>query len=142
MSKKLFIENWINKIQTAGIKHFPEHFINLDLLESISIPAKTLVVGQEFFGSYEILTTEGELVYQASSYDEAKFFVYSSRERNGKAYLPKDKNTIKKLVSNYNSYLDEILNQIKKDYLKNYPDEKDIHSVLNEIFQKLNLIRL
>jgi hypothetical protein len=38
-------------------------------------------------------------------------------------------------------YLDVILNQINKDYRKYFPNEKDVHTVSNEIFQKLNLIR-
>ncbi len=141
MSKKLFVDSWVNKIQTAGIKQFPFYFIDNSQLEIIPIPVKTLVIGQEFFGSYEILTTEGEPVYHASNLDEAKFIVYSSRERNGKAYLPKDKSIIKNLINNYNAYLDNILTQIKIDYQKSFPDEKDIHSITNDIFQKLNLIR-
>lgn len=141
MSKKLFVDSWVNKIQTAGIKQFPFYFIDNSQLEIIPIPVKTLVIGQEFFGSYEILTTEGESVYQASNLEEAKFIVYSSRERNGKAYLPKDKSIIKNLINNYNAYLDNILTQIKIDYQISFPDEKDIHSITNDIFQKLNLIR-
>lgn len=142
MSKKIFVDNWVSKVQNSGLKKFPDHFIDETQLESIPIPKKILVIGQEFFGAYEILTTDGEPVYQASSYDEAKFFVYSSRERNGKAFIPKDKTIIKNLVNSYNSYLDDLINQIKKDYKKTFPDEKDIYATSNQIFQKLNLIRL
>jgi hypothetical protein len=141
LNKKLFVDSWINKLQAAGIKQFPAHFIDPDQLKTISIPIKTLVIGQEFFGSYEIITTEGESVYQASNYDEAKFFVYGSRQRNGKTYFPKDLSMIKNLVNEYNSYLDDVLYQINKDYRKYFPNEKDSHIVSNEIFQKLNLIR-
>ena len=141
MNLKLFIDHWVNKIQSDGIKKFPHHFIAEQNLQSHSIPAKTLVIGQEFFGSYEIITTDGEQVYQAQDHDEAKFFVYSSRERNGKAYLPKEKAQIKMIINLYHSYLDDLLNQIKKDYKRNFPDEKDLHSVTSEIFKRLNLIR-
>ena len=141
MNGKIFIENWLNKILSSGIKEFPLHFINESQLDTISIPIKTLVIGQEFFGAHEIITTDGEAVFQASSYDEAKFIVYSSKPRNGKTYIPKDKSVTKSLVDSYNNYLDDLLNQIKKDYKKNYPDGKNVHAVSNEIFQKLNLIR-
>lgn len=141
MNEKLFIENWIDKIQSSGIKQFPLHFIDKTQLDIISIPIKTLVIGQEFFGVYEIITTDGESVYQAANYDEAKFLVYSSKARNGNTYLPKDRSIIKTLVDSYNKYLDDLINQIKKDYKKNFPEGKNIHAVSNEIFQKLNLIR-
>jgi hypothetical protein len=141
LNHKFFIDHWVNKIQSDGIKKFPHDFINFNDLEVFSIPIKTLVIGQEFFGKYEIITTDGEQVYQAEDYDQAKFFVYSSRERNGKAYLPKEKSQIKIIVNLYNNYLDDILNQMKKDYNKNFMDSKDLHSVTSEIFKKLNLIR-
>lgn len=141
MNEKLFIENWLSKVQSFGIKQFPLHFIDETQLDIISIPIKTLVIGQEFFGVYEIITTDGESVYQASNYDEAKFVVYSSKARNGFTYILKDKSQIKSLVDSYNSYIDDLLNQIKKDYKKNFPDGKNVHAVSNEIFLKLNLIR-
>jgi hypothetical protein len=141
LNEKLFVEKWIGKIQSAGIKHFPNYFLDDTQLEIISIPIKTLVMGQEFFGSFEIITTDGSSVYQAANYDEAKFFLYSSRERNGKAYLPKDKSLIKATVNSYNKYLDDLIEQIKKDYKSNFSDGKNLLAVSNEIFQKLNLIR-
>lgn len=141
MNEKLFIDNWITKIQTEGIKQFPSHFIDETQLDIISIPIKTLIVGQEFFGAYEIITTTGEQVFQASTSDEAKFFVYSSKQRDGKAYLPKDKSMISKIVSLYNNYLDELIDKVKVDYKKLFPDGKNFLNVSNEIFQKLNLIR-
>ncbi len=141
MNEKLFVEKWISKIQSAGIKQFPLHFIDFLQLQTISIPISTLVIGQEFFGAYEIITTSGDQVYQALTYDEAKFFVYSSKEKNGKAYLPKDKSLIKISVDAYNEYLDNLLEQIKKDYKNNFLDGKYLLTVSNEIFQKLNLIR-
>lgn len=141
MNEKVFIENWLRNTQISGIKHFPLSFLDESRLDIIPIPIKTLVIGQEFFGAYEIITTDGESVYQASNYDEAKFIVYSSKDRNGKAYIPKDKSVIKSVVDAYNNYLDDLLNQIKKDYKKNFPDGKNVNAISNEIFQKLNLFR-
>jgi hypothetical protein len=141
LNEELFIENWISKVQSSGIRQFPLHFIDESQLDIVSIPIKTLVIGQEFFGAYEIITTDGESVYHASNYDEAKFIVYSSKERNGKTFIPKDKSIIKSLVDSYNNYLDDLLAQIKNDYKKNFKDGKNVNAVSNEIFKKLNLIR-
>lgn len=141
MNEELFIENWISNVQSSGIRKFPHHFIDESQLDIVSIPLKTLVIGQEYFGAYEIITTDGESVYRANNYDEAKFIVYSSKERNGKAYIPKDKSMIKTLVDSYNNYLDDLLAQIKNGYKKNFQDGKNVNAVSNEIFKKLNLIR-
>ena len=141
MNEKIFIDDCVSKILSEGIKQFPLHFIDESQLDLISIPKKTLVIGQEFFGAYEIITTGGESIYQAANYDEAKFIVYSSRQRNGKTFLPKDKSKIKPLVDAYNNYLDSTLEQIKKDYKTNFPDGRNLLAVSNEIFQKLNLLR-
>ena len=141
MNEEFFIESWLSKIQSSGIRQFPLDFIDESQLKNISIPVKTLVIGQEFFGAYEIITTDGQSVYHASNYDEAKFIVYSSKERNGKTYIPKDISMIKTLVDSYNNYLDDILTQIKNDYKKNFKDGKNVNAVSNEIFKKLNLIR-
>ena len=141
MNEEFFIESWLSKIQSSGIRQFPLDFIDESQLINISIPVKTLVIGQEFFGAYEIITTDGESVYHASNYDEAKFIVYSSKERNGKSYLPKDRSMTKTLVDSYNNYLDDLLTQIKNDYKKNFKDGKNVNAVSNGIFKKLNLIR-
>ena len=141
MNENLFIENWLIKVQSSGIRKFPHHFIDESQLDNISIPIKTLVIGQEFFGAYEIITTDGESVYHASNYDEARFIVYSSKERNGKTFIPKDRSIIKSFVDSYNNYLDDLLAQIKNDHKKNFQDGKNVHAVSNEIFKKLNLIR-
>ena len=141
MNEKYFVENWISKIHSSGIKQFPFDFIDESQLDIILIPVKTLLVGQEFFGAYDVITTDGQPIYHASNVDEAKFFVYSSKERNGKAYLPKDKSKIKNLLNTYNHYLDELLNQIKLDYKKYFPEGKNLQAISNEIFKKINVIR-
>lgn len=141
MNETLFVKNWIDKILSEGIKNFPLDFIDKDALTPISIPLKTLVIGNDFFGSVEVITTTGEQVYQAASHNEAKFIVYASKERNGLTYLPADKTKIPQCVELYDAYLDELLTKIKKDYTKTFPDGKNLLSLSNQIFQKLNLIR-
>lgn len=141
MNKKSFIDDWIIKIESEGVKDFPIQFIDNNQLDIFLIPYKTLILGSEFFGNFEVLTTDGELIYQASSIDEAKFFIYSSRKRDGKAYLPKNKSLIKNLVNEYHQYLDDLLNKIQKNFKVIFLNDKDAHIIANQIFQKLNLIR-
>jgi len=141
LNENLFIESWVNKILKDGIKKFPQDFIDQSLLELFTIPVKTLVMGREFFGFYEIITTNGEQVFQAANIDEARFFIYSAKERNGKASLPLDRSMARPVVDAYNLILDDLIEQIKKDYRINFPEGKNFLSVSNEIFQKLNLIR-
>ena len=141
MNEKEFIEKIYNKLLTSDLRKFPADFLELSLLVKISIPVKTLVLGNEFFGKFEILTTDGEQVYQADTLNEAKFFIYSSAERNGLAYLPDDKSLINKTIEEYHQYLDNIIRLIRSEYKKAFPDGKDILSVSNKIFQKLNIVR-
>lgn len=141
MNEKDFIENTFTKILSSNLRKFPTDFLKQDLLINIPVPVKTLVLGNEFFGKFEIITTDGEQVYQADTLNEAKFFIYSSAERNGSAYLPKDKNRINKAIEDYHKYIDDIIRMIKSEYKKAFPDGNDILSVSNKIFQKLNIIR-
>lgn len=141
MNEKDFIENTFTKILSSNLRKFPADFLEQDLLINIPVPVKTLVLGNEFFGKFEIITTDGEQVYQADTLNEAKFFIYSSAKRNGSAYLPKDKNRINKAIEDYHKYLDDIIRMIKSEYKKAFPDGNDILSVSNKIFQKLNIIR-
>jgi len=141
LNEKEFIEKIYNKILTSDLRKFPADFLDPNLLIKISVPVKTLVLGNEFFGKYEIITTEGSQVYQADTVNEAKFFIYSSAERNGSAYLPEDKSLINKTIEEYHQYLDNIIRLIRSEYKKAFPDGKDILSISNQIFQKLSIVR-
>ncbi len=141
MSEKEFIEKIFNKIHSSDLRKFPADFLDITLLKKIPVPVKTLVLGNEFFGKYEIITTDGLQVYQADTLNEAKFFIYSSAERNGSAYLPEDKSLINKIIEEYHQYLDNIIKVIRSEYKKTFPEGKDILTISNKIFQKLNIIR-
>jgi translation initiation factor IF-2 len=73
---------------------------------------------------------------------EAKYVVYASRDRKNKIKIPRDSTLIKNTVEDYENYLDQLLHDIKKDYLKKINNGKNLSSVSNEIFKKLNLTRL
>jgi len=73
---------------------------------------------------------------------EAKFIVYASRNRKNKIKIPRDSESIENAVEEYEKYLDMLLQDIRKDYLKKINNGKNFSTVSNEIFKKLNLTRL
>lgn len=141
MKEKEFIAKWTNSLSDAGVKKFPEEFLTEGDFQEISLPGKTLVIGEEFFGNFEVLTIEGSAVLQADSHSKAKYIVYASRNKITKLKIPSDPGKIKPVVTKYESYIDSIIKDIDSDYRKVFPGEKRSNSVVNEIFRVLNLNR-
>jgi hypothetical protein len=141
VTEKDFISRYISKHSETSSKIFPDDFTNLTDTEKLEMPNKTLVLGSEFFGSVEILTTEGTPVLQAESIQKAKYIVYANLNRSGNIIIPKKENDIKAAVENYEKHLDWILLDIEEELKKNFPESRNLHSVSNEIFLKLNLVR-
>ncbi|MBP1682792.1 MAG: hypothetical protein H6Q27_355 [Ignavibacteriaceae bacterium] len=142
MSEKDFIFSKSKDISLSGLKSFPIDFSNSKNLTTIEVPEKVLLLGKEFFGSYEVSSATGDFVLTFNNEFEAKYVVYASQSRKNKIKIPSDLIAIKKTVEDYEKYLDQILQEIKKDYLKKFSNEKNLTSVANEIFKKLNLTRL
>ncbi len=141
MNEKKFITDWVIKLSAEGLKEFPVDFLKTDEAKTINLPEKTLVVGQEFFGSYEILTTDGKSVHQASDYNEAKYFIYANRTKPKEILLPSKKEKVLETITFYQEYLDTLIRHIEADYKKNFPGMKNSCYVVNEIFRHLNLVR-
>ena len=142
MSEADFIFSKSKELQQSGIKQFPSDFIDRKKLSDIEVPDKVLVLGKEFFGSYEVTSATGDFVLSFTNESEAKFIVYASRNRKSKIKIPRDQVSINKSVDEYEKYLDNILLDIRNDYIKKFSNEKNFTSVSNEIFKKLNLTRL
>lgn len=142
MNEKDFIFSKSKELSLSGLKSFPIDFIVSKSLNAIQIPDKVLVLGKEFFGSYEVSSSAGDFVLTFNNLFEAKYVVYASQHRKNKINIPNEINSIKKSVEDYEKYLDELLQEIKKDYLKKFSSGKNLTSVSNEIFKKLNLTRL
>jgi hypothetical protein len=142
LNEREFISAQSAKILSEGIKIFPEDFCNLSDAEELDLPEKNLLLGKDFFGLFEITTTEGETVMNLKNRLEAKFIVYSSSKRDKKIKIPKDFKVIADSVKKYENYLDELLTKIKNEYQKQNLKIKNMGSVSGEIFKKLNLIRL
>lgn len=141
MTEKEFISQYIKKHYETSSKIFPDDFTNLTDTEKLEMSHKTLVLGNEFFGVVEILTTEGTPVLQADNIHKAKYIVYANLNRRGNIIIPKSEYEIKTAVENYEKYLDWILFDIEEDIKQKLPDSRNLHSVTNEIFLKLNLVR-
>lgn len=142
MSEADFIFSKSKELSLSGIKNFPVDFLNLKEHSEIEVPDKVLVLGKEFFGSFDVSSATGDFVMTFTNESEAKYVVYASRERKNNIKIPRDRASIKKTVEEYESYLDQLLQDIKKDYLKKINNGKNFTSVSNEIFKKLNLTRL
>lgn len=142
MSEKDFIFSKSKDLSLSGLKNFPIDFVISKSLTIIEVPEKVLVLGKEFFGSYEVSSAAGDFVLKFNNLFEAKYVVYSSLHRKKQIKIPDELSNIKKSVEDYEQYLDGLLQEIKKDYLKKINNGKNLTSVSNEIFKKLNLTRL
>ena len=77
------------------------------------MPGKALVIGGSFFGSLEILTTDGNLFLHVDSHLKAKYIIYSNRNRPLKISIPEKESEIKSAVEKYENYLDQLIKQLK-----------------------------
>jgi hypothetical protein len=110
-------------------------------LQDITLPGKALVIGGSFFGSIEILTTDGSVFMNVENHLKAKFIIYSNRNRPVKITIPEKEPEIKSAVEKYENYLDQLIKQIESDYKKSFPGGKESASLINNIFKILNLTR-
>jgi len=141
VTEKEFISHYIKK-HSNDLKNFPEEFINLESTKELTIPAETLVLGNELFGSYEIIKTDGAPILQAESIQKAKYIIYASGKRSGTIHIPEDASLIIQAVEKYDAYLDSLLHEIEMEFKNEFPDSQNIHSATSEIFKKLNLVRI
>ena len=142
MTSKEFISKKVASFLSKGLNDFPANFIIPCSTIPLNIPSEILILGNEFFGSYEVLTTNGSLFGHAESFMKAKYIVYAGSQKNKKTVIPEKEKDIELIVKSYEKYLDVLLRQIEKEYNSEFPEGKELHSVSNEIFKKLNLIRL
>jgi hypothetical protein len=141
MSEKDFIKHWVDKLTSEEIKSFPQEFINGEVCTSLALPGKALVISNEFFGSYEITTIDGEAFYLTNNYEEAKYIIYANRTKPISIMAPEEKNDFEVINNRYEDYLALFIHKINEFYQKNFSGENNFHSVINEIFRRLNIIK-
>ncbi len=142
MTSKEFITEKIKEISQEGVKIFPNDFLLPCDHNSLRLPPDALIIGNEFFGLYEVLTIKGNSFQHADTLLKAKYLVYSGRQKDIEINIPADEKNIETMVKNYEKYLDMLLKQIEKDYKSSFPDNKDVNNIVNEVFRLLNLKRL
>lgn len=142
MTEKEFVTETVEKYSGKGIKVFPADFVETTLVEVLDIPKKTLILGKELFGSFEIITSDGSQVLLTDDLMKGKFIVYASCNANGLVEIPQDQKMLEDAVIKYENYIDFILIEIKKDFKTAFPESENNLDVVNEVFKKLNLIRI
>lgn len=142
MTEKEFIAKIVENYLKRGIKVFPTDFVESTLVEVLDIPQKTLILGEQLFGSFEIITTDGSQVLLTDNMMKGKFIVYASCNANGLIEIPQEKRMLEDAVDNYENYIDSILIEIQKDFKTAFPESENNLDVVNEVFKKLNLIRI
>jgi len=73
---------------------------------------------------------------------KGKFIVYASCNANGLIEIPQEKRMLEDAVYKYENYIDFILIEIQKDFKTAFPESENNLDVVNEVFKKLNLIRI
>ena len=142
MTEKEFIAKIVENYLKRGIKVFPTDFVESTLVEVLDIPQKTLILGEQLFGSFEIITTDGSQVLLTDNMMKGKFIVYASCNANGLIEIPQEKRMLEDAVYKYENYIDFILIEIQKDFKTAFPESENNLDVVNEVFKKLNLIRI
>ena len=142
MTEKEFIAKTVEHYLEAGIKNFPANFVETISTKVLEIPKKTLILGEELFGSFEIITTDGSQVLLTDDLMTGKFIVYASCNANGLIEIPQEKKMVGDAVERYENYIDFILVEIQKDFKTTFPESENNLDIVNEVFKKLKLIRI
>lgn len=142
METKKFIADSVTKILAAGLKNFPDDFMLPCETEETYLPEKSLIMGDELFGAYEIFTTDGEPVCMVQSYEKGKYLVYAGKGKRGKTVIPKNEADIVIMLNRYNAYLDSIMKEIAERYHLLFGEKKDPNEAISQVFKILNLTRI
>jgi len=139
VTEKEFTAETVEHYLGKGINVIPADFVETTFVEVLDIPKKTLILGEELF---EIITTDGSQVLLTDDLMKGKFIVYASCNANGPIEIPQEKRMLEDAVYKYENYIDFILIEIQKDFKTAFPESEYNLDVVNEIFKKLNLIRI
>ncbi|MBU0473906.1 MAG: hypothetical protein KKF62_07050 [Bacteroidetes bacterium] len=139
MNDKDFVNKWIEKIE-SNFRKFPDDYLADIETEIFEMPGKTISLGSELFGQFEVVDLNGNPILQTDDYNHIKFILYANRLKPKSILKPKDTLAIKKVVKEYELQLDSIIKEIKIELNKVLPTS-DFLRVSNQIFNALNLQR-
>jgi hypothetical protein len=141
MTEKEFVRKEVKRITASGIKSFPFDFLHDCETETIEMPGKILIPGEELFGHYEISLLDGTPVFQVAEIKKAKYIIYSSRLKTKNVTIPKSIEDIKTVVTAYHKYIDTIIKEISSNYKAEFPDGENNNLIISEILKVVNLVR-
>ena len=139
MNEKDFINSWIEKIE-SNFQKFPNDYVSDIETENYDMPGKTIALGSELFGQFELVDLDGNPVLQTDDYNFIKYLLYSNRLKPTAIPKPKNNSEIANVVKEYEIQLDSIMKEIKSDLAKLLPTS-DFLRITNQIFSALNLQR-
>ena len=141
MTEKEFISHHAERLNKE-IRRFPEDFLGNTPCQDFPLPPKTLILGEEFFGTYEVISSDGSPFLQVEDLDKAKYIVYASRSKPDNIRIPLQKDLIKQVLDSYRNYLDSIIKKLELDFKHLFPLSKNFNHASGEIFKRLNIVRL
>jgi hypothetical protein len=141
MTQKEFLQEWVNSVKRKLLKSFPKDFIKDHPAKEIQLPSKTLILGPELFGAYELLDVFGNMILNAANITEAKYILYANREKPVKINIPIEEEKVKSIVKEYEFHLDSILKEVEKDFKLKFPDSQKFLEISSHLFQTLNIQR-
>ncbi len=141
MTEKNFVLKQIEFYESGNLKIFPTDFLKSEKCKELQLPCKTLVLGPELFGAYELLDVDKVTQIQASNITEAKYILYANRAKPKKIKIPVDESEVLKVVKEYEKYLDSIVRKIVEDYKSIFPNSNKSMEIANQIFSSLKLKR-
>ncbi|MGE5680038.1 MAG: hypothetical protein ACM34K_04080 [Bacillota bacterium] len=141
MTEKEFTTEWIEKLKGGALKPFPGQLSSDVKTSQIEMPEKNILMGEELFGSFELIDSEGNPAMVTDSLAKAKYILYGSREKPKTMEIPVDEQKTSEMVRQYEKHLDSLIRDMEKDYNSKFPKLKNFFSVSNNIFNSLNLKR-
>lgn len=142
MTEKEFTAEWIRKLSDGSLKAFPDSFLTTDNTKMVSLPGIDLLLGEELFGNYDLLDTKRNSVLMVDDYYTAKYIIYSNRSKPSKVLIPLVNDEIIKMVKAYEAYLDKILKLIETEYNSLFPKSRNHLTIINDVFNHLNIKRI
>lgn len=141
VTEKEFTAEWIEKLRAGYLKKFPDEFIGETDCQDFQLPMKNIHMGEELFGSYELIDSDGNSVLVTNSQAKAKYILYSCREKRPVIKVPSDEQELNEIVKNYEKHLDSLIRELEKQYTTTFPKQKNFFAISNNIFNSLNLKR-
>lgn len=128
-------EGILNEIRIDFKKlNFPDDYIKGIDCRKFKIPVGDVELGRDLHGFF-VRIDEEKLRFKSE--EEARYVYYCARNRKNICIMPKKKDDIKRILSEYSKVYNEFLKQLQRQLETNIPDLKIRKRVETEIWKKL-----